>query len=81
MDPSPEGSRLDADHPKSGVLIPCRSTLVKAYQSIVSKLAEWLGKNAPEGLAVFSLPETHRRRMRTSNPMERAVQQEINRRT
>ena len=55
--------------------------LVKAYQSIVSKLAEWLGKNAPEGLAVFSLPETHRRRMRTSNPMERAVQQKIKRRT
>ena len=26
MDPLPEGSRLDADHPKSGVLIPCRST-------------------------------------------------------
>ncbi|GLI95570.1 hypothetical protein LMG27198_45620 [Methylocystis echinoides] len=26
MDPSPKGSRLDADHPKSGVLIPCRST-------------------------------------------------------
>ncbi len=35
----------------------------------------------PEGLAVFSLPENHRRRMRTSNPMERAVQQEMKRRT
>lgn len=55
--------------------------LVKAYQSIAPKLAEWLEKNVPEGLAVFSLPETHRRRMRTSNPMERAVQQEIKRRT
>ncbi len=39
--------------------------LVKAYQSIAPKLAEWLDKNVPEGLAVFSLPETHR--MRTSN--------------
>ena len=55
--------------------------LVKGYQSIAPKLAEWLDKNVPEGLTVFSLPETHRRRMRTSNPMERAVQQEIKRRT
>jgi len=35
----------------------------------------------PEGLAVFALPEHHRRRMRASNPKERAVQQEIKRRT
>jgi len=35
----------------------------------------------PEGLAVFALPEHHRHRMRTSNPMERAVQQELKRRT
>jgi len=55
--------------------------LVKAYQSIAPKLAEWLEKNAQEGLTVFSLPDNHRRRMRTSNPMERAVQQEIKRRT
>ena len=32
-------------------------------------------------MTVFSLPENHRRRMRTSNPMERAIQQEIKRRT
>lgn len=30
---------------------------------------------------MFSLPEHHRRRLRTSNPMERAVQQELKRRT
>ena len=35
----------------------------------------------PEGLAVFTLPEPHRRRLRTSNPMERAVQEELKRRT
>ena len=35
----------------------------------------------PEGLAAFALPEHHRCRMRTSNPMERAVQQELKRRT
>ena len=55
--------------------------LVKAYQPIAPKLADWLEKNAPEAMTVFSLPENHRRRMRTSNPMERAIQQEIKRRT
>ncbi len=35
----------------------------------------------PEGLAVFALPEHHRRRLRTSNPIERAIQQELKRRT
>ena len=55
--------------------------LVKAYQPTAPKLADWLEKNMPEGLTVFTLPENHRRRMRTSNPMERAVQQEIKRRT
>ena len=35
----------------------------------------------PEGLTVFALPEHHHRRMRTSNPIERAIQQELKRRT
>lgn len=34
-----------------------------------------------EDLAVFTLPEHHRRRLRNSNLMERAVQQELKRRT
>ena len=55
--------------------------LVSGYREAAPKLAEWLEKNVPEGLAVFSLPEHHRRRMRTSNPMERAIQQELKRRT
>ena len=55
--------------------------LVKSYQTAAPKLAEWPEKNVSEGLTVFALPENHRRRMRTSNPMERAVQQEIKRRT
>lgn len=55
--------------------------LVEAYRDKASKLAQWLDENIAEGLAVFTLPEHHRRRMRTSNPIERAVQQEIKRRT
>ena len=37
--------------------------------------------HVPEGLAVFTLPEHHRKRLRTSNPIERSVQQELKRRT
>lgn len=55
--------------------------LVSSYLESAPKLAEWLQENVVEGIAVFSLPEHHRRRMRTSNPMERAVQQELKRRT
>jgi putative transposase len=68
----------------------CRSTakaetalaeLVATYRETAPKLAAWLEESVPEGLAVFALPEHHRRRLRRSNPMERAVQQELKRRT
>ncbi len=41
--------------------------------------ASWLENNA--GLAVFTLPDAHRKRMRTSNGIERPIQQELKRRT
>ena len=55
--------------------------LVSSYRDTAPNLAAWLKDAVPEGLAVFSLPEHHRRRLRTSNPMERAVQHELKRRT
>lgn len=55
--------------------------LTASYRDRAPKLAAWLEENVPEGLAVFTLPENHRRRLRTSNPIERAVQQELKRRT
>ena len=55
--------------------------LVAAYRAPAPRLAAWLETAIPEGLAVFSLPERHHKRMRTSNPMERSIQQEIKRRT
>lgn len=55
--------------------------LVKDYAEKAPKLSSWLEQAVPEGLTVFSLPEGHRRRMRTANPIERAIQQEIKRRT
>ncbi|MFG6501720.1 IS256 family transposase [Sulfitobacter sp. 1A13191] len=55
--------------------------LVTEYRDTAPKLAAWLEDNVPEGLTFFTLPKHHRRRMRTSNPMERSVQQELKRRT
>ncbi|MFG6621362.1 IS256 family transposase [Sulfitobacter sp. 1A05707] len=55
--------------------------LVTEYRDTAPKLAAWLEENVPEGLTFFTLPKHHRRRMRTSNPMERSVQQELKRRT
>jgi putative transposase len=55
--------------------------LVMRYRKDAPKLADWLESAVPEGLAVFKLPDAHRRRMRTSNPIERSIQQELKRRT
>jgi putative transposase len=55
--------------------------LVAGYRDTAPSLASWLENAVPEGLAVFTLPEHHRRRLRTSNLIERAVQQELKRRT
>lgn len=55
--------------------------IAKACADSAPKLATWLERAIPEGLAVFSLPEAHWRRMRTANPIERAIQQELKRRT
>lgn len=53
---------------------------VAKYRGKAPKLAEWLEANAAEGLAVFALPPPHRRRLRTSNMLER-LNKELKRRT
>lgn len=55
--------------------------LVEFYRPTAARLATWLERNVPEGLTVFALPEHTRRRLRTANPIERAIQQELKRRT
>ncbi len=55
--------------------------LVAKYHTSAPKLAAWLENSVPEGLAVFKLPRPHQRPMRTSNPIERSIQQELKRRT
>ena len=44
------------------------------------KLAAWLEANVPEALTVLELPAAHRRRLRTTNMLER-INKEIKRRT
>ena len=53
---------------------------VELYQDSAPKIATWAENNIPEGLAVFLLPEEHRKRMRTTNMLERQ-NKEIKRRT
>jgi putative transposase len=53
---------------------------VEKYSKSAPQLAEWIEDNIPEGLAVFALPGKHRRRMRTTNMLER-LHEEIKRRT
>jgi putative transposase len=54
--------------------------IVQKYAKSAAKLADWLEKNLPEGLAVFACPAAHQRRLRTSNSLER-VNRELDRRT
>jgi len=53
---------------------------VNKYADSAPKLAEWMEENILEGLTVLELPEQHRKKMRTTNMLER-VHKELNRRT
>lgn len=52
---------------------------VSKYAQTASKLADWLETSIPEGLTVFTFPESHRRRLRTANGLER-LNREVRRR-
>jgi len=56
------------------------SKAVEAWRTQAPRLAAWMEANIPEGLAVFALPIAHRRRMRTTNLLER-LSRELKRRT
>ena len=53
---------------------------VQKYSSMASELANWMEKNIPEGLTVFTFPSEHHRRIRTTNSLER-LNREIRRRS
>ena len=50
------------------------------YREQAPKLSEWMTANIPEGFTVFSFPQAHWKKLRTSNLAER-VNKEIKRRT
>jgi len=54
--------------------------VVSKYEEKAPKLAAWMEENIPQGLTVFRLPTTHRRRLRTTNMLER-LNRELKRRT
>ena len=56
------------------------SRTVEKYRESAPKLSEWMERAIPEGLTVFDLPEHHRRRLRTTNVLER-LNRELKRRT
>jgi transposase-like protein len=53
---------------------------VDKYRDQAPQLAEWMEENIPQGLTVFALPAAHRRKLRTTNMLER-LNKEIKRRT
>ncbi len=53
---------------------------ISRYEKEAPKLTAWMADNVPESLTVFDFPEAHRRRLRTSNPLER-INKEVKRRT
>lgn len=54
--------------------------IVKKYEKTAPRLSKWMEEAIPEGLTVFSLPEKHRKRLRTSNMCE-TLNTQIKRRT
>ena len=56
------------------------SALVTRLRGPYPQIAEWLEEDGPETLTVYDFPAEHRRRLRTTNNIER-LNQEIKRRT
>lgn len=55
-------------------------TVVEKYQESAPNLSSWLETNVPESLTVLALPEAQRKKLRTTNSLER-LNKEIKRRT
>ena len=54
--------------------------VVRKYEKSAPKLAAWMEGNVPETLTVLRLPPSHRKRLRTTNMLER-LHRELKRRT
>jgi len=56
------------------------AAMVTRHEKDMPKLAAWLEANVPESLAIFAQPNSHRKRLRTTNLLER-LHKEVKRRT
>ena len=54
--------------------------MVERYRDKATRLAVWMEENLPDGFAIFSFPTKHRRRLNTTNMVERK-NRKIRRRT
>ena len=54
--------------------------MAERYRETAPRLAAWLEEAVPEGFAVFALPISHRRRLRSTNLME-SINSQVRRRT
>jgi transposase-like protein len=54
--------------------------VVASYEKSAPRLSAWMAESLPEGLTVFAFPAKHRKRIRTTNCVER-LNREIKRRT
>ena len=69
---------FDADEPTEAERRP--RDIVTRYQKSAPQPASWLEKNVPEALTMLRVPTAHRRRLLTTNGLER-LNKEIKRRT
>ena len=66
--------------PNLKLALECKRMAIEKYGKAAPRFAEWLENNIEEGLSFFNFPQEHRKKIRTSNAMER-LNQEIKRRT
>ena len=64
---------------KEEAIAKCKAISAE-YETTAPEFCEWMEENIEDTLTVFDFPESHRRRIRTSNTLER-LNQEIRRRT
>jgi len=57
-----------------------KKAAIEKYQKSAPEFAKWLEENIEEGLTVYQFPKEHRKKLRTSNGIER-VNREIKKRT
>jgi len=74
-----EDMREIFNSPTLEMALEMKKTKVEKYSKKAPEFTKWLEENVDEGLTVFQMPKEHRKKLRTSNGIER-VNREIKRR-